>query len=249
MEELIIGQLKVYEDEEKRGELASFIVKEKLKAQKKLLDTYNKSFRDLELKTASARLEELAKRVQSERKADSLMGFEGAAAQAYFSCFSNIIVNMEFEWQGRKKHPATDPVNAMLSFGYFLLEKDVRIAMAPFGLLTDIGVLHEMDFRKESLIYDLMEPFRPAIVDRIVLKAINLRKFSEDDFVMEEERCLFTEPARRRFIAYYEENVGCFGEDLENLRCQINAFIKLYCSKLKALVEVEETSTEDGSAS
>lgn len=230
-----LRQLSIYQDMTKRMDLARYLIKEKLKSQKKLLDTYNKNYKVQELKGAAVGIEELTRKVDEATDISSLMGLEGSAARLYYSCFGTLIFNLDFVWNGRKKHPAHDPINAMLSYGYFLLEKDVRIGLSTSGMLLDIGVLHNLDFRKESLVYDLMEPFRAAIVDRIVLKAINLRKFDEEDFIMEGDRCIFTDNARRRFISYYEDNVGCFEAEVENLRCRINAFIRDYVAKLKAL--------------
>jgi len=51
----------------------------------------------------------------------SLDGMEGSAARAYFNCL------MEFNrspmtWPGRRKHPSTDPLNALLSLTYTLLD-------------------------------------------------------------------------------------------------------------------------------
>jgi len=50
----------------------------------------------------------------------SLDGVEGAAAHAYFAALMEFNLS-EMNWPGRKKHPAPDPLNALLSLTYTLL--------------------------------------------------------------------------------------------------------------------------------
>jgi CRISPR-associated endonuclease Cas1 len=64
---------------------------------------------------------------------------------------------------------ATDPFNAMLNYGYTLLEVEARIACAAHGLDPDLGLLHVDDRLRESFIYDLMEPVR-STVDVLTLR-------------------------------------------------------------------------------
>lgn len=130
------------------------------------------------------------------------------------------------------RRPAPDPVNAMLSFAYTLLEKDIRRAAAAAGLSPYIGFLHELNYRKDSLIYDLMEPFRPLIADRFVLKCINLRIFTQDDFVMENGRCLFTEESKKRFIDMYENFITANDDAEYGLKKQIEYEVKILSGRL-----------------
>lgn len=55
---------------------------------------------------------------------------------------------------------ATDPFNAILNYGYTLLEVEMRIACEAVGLDPDLGLLHVDDRLRESFIYDLLEPLR-----------------------------------------------------------------------------------------
>ena len=64
---------------------------------------------------------------------------------------------------------ATDPFNAMLNYGYTLLEVEGRIACAASGLDPDLGLLHVDDRLRESFLYDLIEPAR-AKVDTLTLE-------------------------------------------------------------------------------
>ena len=62
----------------------------------------------------------------------ALDGCEGAAANAYFQCVMEFNVS-GMSWPGRKKHPATDPLNALLSLTYALLMQEMT------GLLEGAG--------------------------------------------------------------------------------------------------------------
>ena len=74
-------------------------------------------------------------------------------------------------WQGvsprgsglRDMREATDPFNAMLNYGYTLLEIEGRVACAAFGLDPDLGLLHVDARLRESFIYDLIEPVRAKV--------------------------------------------------------------------------------------
>jgi hypothetical protein len=58
---------------------------------------------------------------------------------------------------------ATDPFNAILNYGYTLLEVEMRIACVAQGLDPDLGLIHVDSRLRESLIYDLKEPIRTTV--------------------------------------------------------------------------------------
>ena len=68
---------------------------------------------------------------------------------------------------------ARHPVNALLNYGYAILESQVRIAIAELGIDPTIGYLHVCQSGRQAFVYDLMEPYRPQ-VDRGVLAFIQL---------------------------------------------------------------------------
>ena len=71
----------------------------------------------------------------------------------------------------------------MLSLGYSLLAKDLTVACYAVGFDPYMGFYHQPRFGRPALALDLMEPFRPLIVDSAVLTAINTRMVTERDFV------------------------------------------------------------------
>jgi CRISPR-associated protein Cas1 len=76
---------------------------------------------------------------------------------------------------------ATDPFNAMLNYGYAILESHCRKTLNSVGLEPTIGFLHETRQTKHALVYDLMEPYR-WLVDTAITSCIENGIFSSTDF-------------------------------------------------------------------
>ena len=75
-------------------------------------------------------------------------------------------------------------MNALLNYGYAVLESQVRIAIAEVGLDPTLGYLHICQPGRQALVYDLMEPYRPQ-VDRKVLAFVRSQTFTPRDFVID----------------------------------------------------------------
>jgi CRISPR-associated protein Cas1 len=70
----------------------------------------------------------------------------------------------------------------LLSFGYSLLLKDVTAAVQVVGLDPYLGFFHTIDYGRPSLALDLMEEFRPVLVDWVVLELIRSGQLTAADF-------------------------------------------------------------------
>lgn len=109
-----------------------------------------------------------------------LLSREGYAARMYWTVLTGAILpwpdwthkRIPDHWRtvspreyGRRENvrDATDPFNALLNYGYTLLEVETRIACALEGLDPDLGLLHVDSRLRESLIYDLEEPIRVKV--------------------------------------------------------------------------------------
>ncbi len=115
---------------------------------------------------------------------DVLRGVEGEAARTYFGVFSHLITAQkdEFVFHERSRRPPLDNVNALLSFLYAMLAHDLRAACEAAGLDAAVGFLHRDRPGRPSLALDLMEEFRPFLVDRLVLSLINRRQVQAAGF-------------------------------------------------------------------
>ena len=122
--------------------------------------------------------------LESADSLDNLRGFEGDAAQTYFSVFDEMILHQkdDFFFHGRSRRPPLDNVNALLSFLYVLLAHDVASALETVGLDPAVGFLHRDRPGRASLALDLMEELRPVLADRLALTLINRRQVAAAGF-------------------------------------------------------------------
>ena len=141
-----------YAQFEKDGLLfAREITRRKLTEQQNLLRSYAKTRHDLELAHDADEIKRYRKKLSEMDSLDALRGLEGAAAHKYFSAFP-LILPAIWPWSGRNRRPPLDPVNALLSFGYALLERDVRLGILGAGLEPGYGFFHASNGRKDSLV-------------------------------------------------------------------------------------------------
>lgn len=155
-------------------------------------------------------LRDQAARAAAAADVESLRGYEGSGAAAYFAAWPVLFDAGLWRFRGRVYHPPTDPVNAMLSFGYALLLNDIVAAVYRIGLDPAIGFFHVVDYGRPSLALDLEEEFRPVIVDSLVLSLVRQGLLQPSDFRARSEggpAVLLTDDARRFLIARYEERL------------------------------------------
>ncbi len=192
---------------EKAVHLVRGFVRGKLKNYRKRLSDAQQTYPKLDLKSAISRLESAISPIDKTDNINSLRGLEGAGSAAYFGAFNQLIRVEHFSFEGRRRRPPTDPVNALLSFGYSLLRHDVQSAVNIVGFDPYLGYLHFQRYGRPGLALDLMEEFRPLVVDAMVLKAINLRKIKPSDFTVEpiSNAVLLSKEGLREFLRSYGE--------------------------------------------
>ena len=133
---------------------------------------------------------------------DSLRGHEGAAAHLYFSAITQLLSKAPIQFFGRKSYPAPDPANALLSFGYAMLQGEVCTALSLHGMDRFVGCMHRSDGHAPAAALDIMEPFRP-IVDRLVLHLCR-HELTPEDFELKEGRCRLQSKGRNHFYKSWE---------------------------------------------
>jgi CRISPR-associated protein Cas1 len=96
------------------------------------------------VKQVQSAISGIGQMIGAARKADnldSLRGYEGKAGAYYFGAFKQLL-QQDLGFQRREFYPARDPVNALLSFGYGLLRKDVTAGVHLVGLDLFLGFFH-----------------------------------------------------------------------------------------------------------
>lgn len=143
-----------------------------------------------------------------------LLGVEGNAAARYFRHFRQMLpregdaASFAFDFERRNRRPPTDPVNAMLSFGYALLVRAWTVCLSAVGLDPYRGFYHQPRYGRPALALDLMEPFRPLISESSVIQAINNGEIKPTDFVSAAGSVALDADGRKRLIAAFERRLG-----------------------------------------
>lgn len=159
---------------------------------------------------ALSELKQLSRKARSAESLETLLGIEGSAARRYFSEFTGMLTGAgqeQFDLEGRNRRPPRDPVNALLSFCYSLLSKELLLAIRAVGLDPLLGFYHQPHFGRPSLALDLMEEFRPVIADSVVIGALNTRVIQSDDFIRAAGAVALTAAARKRLIMAFERRM------------------------------------------
>lgn len=203
--EMRIAQYRAAEDAEFCLRFARAIVAAKIRNCRTLLRRNHREPKPVLLK----QLEVLAKQAEGADSPTSLLGFEGSAAKLYFGAFSGMFrgEGLDFDLDGRNRRPPKDPVNAILSFAYGLLAKDLTVAALAASLDPMRGFFHQPRFGRSSLSLDLMEEMRPLIADSVVLHVLNNGVLDKDDFLRHREGVALTASARRKVIEAYERRL------------------------------------------
>jgi CRISPR-associated protein Cas1 len=146
--------------------------------------------------------------LQDHLSVDQLRGLEGDASADYFEVFNDLITHQksDFVFTKRSRRPPLDNVNAMLSFLYAMLTNDIRSACESTGLDSAVGFLHRDRSGRPGLALDLMEEFRPVLVDRVVLSLINRQQVKPSGFVEEPGGGIrLEESTRKELVSAYQK--------------------------------------------
>jgi CRISP-associated protein Cas1 len=186
--DLRVAQVQAYSDPTRRLRIAREFIQAKVS---KTVELAEELGRTLPLSADSIRKEVGASMGAT---LNDLRVYEARVAQAHWKEFAKAIETL---WpkagfvsrrssQRSWSNAAADPTNALLNYGYSLLEAACRQAIVSVGLLPEIGFVHEVAHSKFPLAYDLQEPFR-WIVDLSVLEVIRDGKLDRKaDFIVTE---------------------------------------------------------------
>ena len=201
---LRLQQFKKYWDNDFKLILSKAIVAGKIKNGLRVIQLFSYNHPDLDFETEITTLKTRLSDVGSATQIDQLFGLEGSAAKAYFEAFGRMLL-CEFNFPGRKKHPSTDPVNALLSLTYTMIFNEISSLLDGLGFDPYLGYYHSIDYGRASLASDLMEEFRAPIGDRLTLNLINNRVFGQGDFYSnpnDSSVYLKRESLKRYFVEY-----------------------------------------------
>lgn len=199
------AQFRAAADPQRALALARSMVKGKLLNQRTLLmRAAREGIPDLAAAVEDLKL--LVERADRAQSLDELRGVEGAGSARYFREWPKLIRQVGFRFPGRVRRPPTDPVNAMLSFGYTLLANMIFAACHVVGFDPYVGFLHMDRYGRPALVLDLMEELRPVLVDSLVLALINRGQVDPEGFESTlGGGCRMGRPTLRTFLQAWEE--------------------------------------------
>ena len=204
--------------EQARLAVARAIVQAKLRNSRVLLQRQMRQRATESFATVIRQLAVLAEQAGEGESPQALMGIEGAGAASYFSALGECLINPDFRFTERTRRPPTDPVNALLSFGYQLLWNHVYSLIEAQNLDPYEACLHQGTRKHAALASDLLEAFRAPIADSLMLYLVNHRVMdAEDDFTFNQGGCYLNTQGRRKylraFIARMEEEIKAGGAE------------------------------------
>ncbi len=176
-----------FSQEPARVGLARAVIRAKIANQRRLLQRAQRGRRDEHIARAAVALRLAVGRLDDADTVDVLRGHEGEAAARYFGVFGRLIQPEWARFERRRRRPPPDPANLLLSFGYTLLTNLVTGMCEQAGFDPFVGALHGLSYGRPSLALDLVEEFRPLIVDQCVLTAFNTRQIQRGDFIFVDE--------------------------------------------------------------
>jgi CRISPR-associated protein Cas1 len=155
----------------------------------------------------------MRRRAGSAESLEQLLGIEGTAAREYFTHFARMFKPGNdadapaFEFTSRNRRPPRDPVNALLSFLYALLTKEMIVTLVGVGFDPYLGFYHQPRYGRPALALDLMEEFRPLVADSVAIGLINNGELRPSDFIARAGAVALTDSGRRRVIDAYERRL------------------------------------------
>jgi len=224
-----------YNDETFRLSFSKNLVKQKIDYSVQLLKEFRHNHPESFADKAIDPIVEAGEHSQKAESLQQLLGHEGAASAQYFKLLGQLLPK-EFCFQHRTRRPPKDAANAVLSLGYVIVTSELRAILDGIGFDPYLGFYHEIDYGRPSLALDLVELFRHAFIDRLMLRLFNLRMLNHDDFeTVARGGVYLANSGKRTFFEHYEEMAGSYRDEAdmkaksgfrEYFRKQVNILMK-----------------------
>ena len=224
---LRVKQYQKYLDSETRFEIALKIVQTKVSHSLNLLEQLSKYYDFVDMIKIRKSIEKedlfLLQILKNSEKQDisksikQLMTYEGRIAEIYLDNLTSIFNKLypKFNFTGRKNksnsrnYNASDEINALLNYGYAILESEIRKTTNGIGLDYSIGFLHEINQSRTPLVYDIQEMFR-WMIDLSVIQLLEYKKLKKSDFIITENyHTRLREKAAKLLIREIQSNFNC----------------------------------------
>ena len=206
--EVRLAQYQAVNDPKKKYAIAKALIEAKIARTLDVLTWLSERY-DIERELRATKHE--AAILSSVSSVNQIRTVEGRVALRYWDAIRKILPErLDFKTRSTTTHQnnASDCVNISLNYAYSILESEVRRAVSIVGLEPSLGFLHEnADYQtKESLVYDLQEPFR-WLADLCVIEAFERKILDKEHFyfTFADLRYRFAEEPKLRFVNLIRE--------------------------------------------
>lgn len=136
-----------------------------------------------------------------------LHGIEGAATRRYFAGIRGLVAETIPAFQRRDRH-GCDPVNAMLNYTSALVRETIIGATVAAGLDPYVPMFHRPHRSRPALAFDLMEEWRPVLLEGTALAFIGRGQATPDSGNAHPQGWRLDEATRRALIAAYHQRLA-----------------------------------------
>ena len=214
------------------------VIRKKIENQQALIMLFSPGSDDLKklVDKSVNRLEDYRKKIDNldgdiiSDVASQLRGWEGLSSKIYFETLNRFIPE-SLRFDQRTQHPALDPVNALLNYGYGLLYTKVEGALIKAGIDPYIGILHRDNYNRPVLVYDVIELYR-IWIEFVVFTLAAQNAITDEYYSVKEDGSYWLEPLGRRVLL---QSVNDYLEDIvttNGLPRRTNNQIDLYAQSL-----------------
>jgi CRISPR-associated endonuclease Cas1 len=110
----------------------------------------------------------------------------------------------DFGFRRRTIRPQSDPINAMLSFGYAMLFGNCCVSLIGSRLDPDFGLIYE---GRGCLVQDLIDPLKATMIDRVVFQ-IARESLSPFDYEQTPNRCILSDELTQQLIGLFHSTIN-----------------------------------------
>jgi len=169
---------------------------------------------------------------------NALMGVEGNISKIYWSACHHFLPSA-FQFSKRSRRPAQDKFNAALNYLYGMTYSVVENAVFATGLDPMISFLHVEGYQRPSLVFDMIEPFRP-LVDRLLIRICREQLLEENHFNSTAKGVWMGKPGKRVIIPLFNEYLRktlFFQQKYRTLKDHIFAYSQNLTQSIKSVEE------------
>lgn len=229
------AQLRASADPQLRLSLARDLVRGKIANQRLLVLRQAREHPAVD-RGAGERLLQLLDAVGRARDVAGLRGIEGAAAAVYWAALAPVLTPYGFA--SRSRHGG-DIVNCLLNYTSAVLRETVLAAMTITGLDSHVSFLHESFRDRPTLAFDLMEEWRPVLLEATVLALLGLRMAGPDDWSVKDDGTRLTDHARLNVLQRFHDRLEAPAPGRDGsagtYRTRVNHQARLFANCLREL--------------